>query len=96
MTEASVYNALACRVLELNIASISKHPDFFFVSLDYQTIMIFAFVFVTSSVLAVVALAFLYYRRRKNYESPNPLTGLCVRYVLKCMYSDFDERLTRI
>ena len=59
--------------------------------------MIFAPVFVTSSVLAVVTLlAFLYYRRRKNYESPNPLTGLCVRYVLKCMYSDFNERSTRI
>ncbi|RMX36392.1 hypothetical protein pdam_00023326 [Pocillopora damicornis] len=44
---------------------------------DYQTGMIFAFVFATSSVLAVAALlAFLYYRRRKNYESPNPLTGI--------------------
>ena len=56
--------------------------------------MIFAFVFATSSVLAVAALlAFLYYRRRKNYESPNPLTGLCVRYVLKCMYSDSDKKV---
>ena len=59
--------------------------------------MIFAPVFITSSVLAAVALlAFLYYRRRKNYESPNPLTGLCVRYVLKCMHSDLNERLTWI
>ncbi|XP_027055449.1 uncharacterized protein LOC113682481 [Pocillopora damicornis] len=59
---------------------------------DYQTGMIFAFVFATSSVLAVAALlAFLYYRRRKNYESPNPLTDLKFEYDAFIIYSSYDS-----
>ncbi|CAH3037715.1 unnamed protein product [Pocillopora meandrina] len=59
---------------------------------DYQRIMIFVPVFVTSSVLAVVTLlAFLYYRRRKNYESPNPLTDLKFEYDAFIIYSSYDS-----
>lgn len=59
---------------------------------DYQTSMIFAPVFITSSVLAAVALlAFLYYRRRKIYESPNPLTDLKFEYDAFIIYSSYDS-----